>query len=159
MEIRPAQKHELAEILALQKRAFIQEAELYNDYNISPLHQTLAETETEFATKKIYVAIIDEKIIGSIRIQIKKNTAYFGKLIVEPNYQNQGIGRKLLQFAEQEVNHIAHFELFTGQRSQKNLHLYQSMGYTITSIIAETSHVNLVVMNKENPNKPIKGKE
>ncbi|MDR3000476.1 MAG: hypothetical protein LBU89_04340 [Fibromonadaceae bacterium] len=39
---------DLAEILALQKLAYLSEAKLHNNYSIKPLLQTLDELEKEF---------------------------------------------------------------------------------------------------------------
>ena len=41
MEIEPAMIEDAAEILALQKLAYRSEAEIYNDFSIQPLLQTL----------------------------------------------------------------------------------------------------------------------
>ena len=45
--------------------------------------------------------IRDEKIIGSVLLIAKKEVLYLGMLTVSPELQNSGIGRQLLQAAEQ----------------------------------------------------------
>jgi len=51
-----------------------------------------------------------------------------GSVIVDPNYSNRGIGKKLMSAIEKCFEGIR-FELFTGHRSEKNLALYQKLGY------------------------------
>ena len=150
-EIRKAKHEELPLILALQKRAFHQEALLYNDFTISPLHQSLDDITKEFSDKAIFVACRDNNIVGSVRILIDGNKAFVGKLIVDPEFQNKGIGRKLMLHIENQFCHIPFFELFTGELSAKNIHLYESLGYTIMETIPENDTVNLVVMQKNIP--------
>ena len=45
--------------------------------------------------------IRDEKIIGSVLLIAKKEVLYLGMLTVSPELQNSGIGKQLLQAAEQ----------------------------------------------------------
>ena len=53
MIIKKAEFSDLEEILQLQKLTYKSEAELYNDFNIPPLVQTLKEVEEEFKTEKL----------------------------------------------------------------------------------------------------------
>ena len=149
MEIRKAIKQDLPRILEIQKRAFLSEAERYNDFNIPPLHQTIEELEQEFTEKQIWVATIENEIVGSFRIYSKNQIGYIGKLIVLPEFQNKGIGRTLMTKAENLFTDILKIEIYTGEKSVKNIHLYQSLGYQIVGIIPETANVNLVLMEKQ----------
>jgi GNAT superfamily N-acetyltransferase len=47
----------------------------------------------------------------------------------KPDSQNKGIGTKLMQAIEEYFRMAAHYELFTGHRSARNLYLYQKLGY------------------------------
>ena len=38
--------------------------------------------------------------IGSVRVTEKEDSVYIGKLMVLPDYQNQGVGKRLLQTIE-----------------------------------------------------------
>jgi len=121
----------MEEILALQKKAYLSEASIYDDFTIPPLHQTLDAVEKEFNQGYVLKAVTDnDKIVGSVRLAITGDTAYIGKLIVDENYQNKGLGRKLLVEAEALIkDKVSRFELFTGFKSEKNLHIYTSLGY------------------------------
>jgi ribosomal protein S18 acetylase RimI-like enzyme len=148
MKIRKANKDELPSILAIQKEAFYSEAVFYNDYTIPPLHQSIEEITTEFIEKEFLVALIDNQIVGSVRYKKEQTIGYIGKLIVSPRHQNKGIGRRLMIDAEKELMPVSTIELFTGQKSIKNITLYQSLGYTITHTIPDTEKVTLVGMVK-----------
>ena len=63
------------------------------------------------------------------RASIERGTCHIGKLIVHPNHQNLGIGTILLSAAEQHFPEAQRYELFTGQESEKNLHIYRKNGY------------------------------
>ena len=71
----------------------------------------------------------NETIVGSVRAYTSAESCYIGRLIVHPDYQNHGIGKKLLLSIEAIFMSIRRFELFTGDRSLKNLALYQKLDY------------------------------
>jgi ribosomal protein S18 acetylase RimI-like enzyme len=48
----------------------------------------------------------DEKIIGSVLLIAKKEMMYLGMLTVSPELQNSGIGKQLLQAAEQHAQQL-----------------------------------------------------
>jgi len=116
-------------ILALQNLAYQSEAEIYNDYSIQPLTQTLEDLIDEFKTHNVFKAIKGEHLVGSVRIKVNNGTCYVGKLIVHPDHQNQGIGSMLMAYVENQNNSIRRMELFTGHKSIRNILLYKKLGY------------------------------
>jgi len=129
MVITKAEIADLEQILALQYLAYQSEAIIYNDFSIPPLTQTIAEIRQEYENCVFLKAVDDEgNIIGSVRALVDDDTAYIGKLIVHPNVQGQGIGTRLMSAIERESG-AARFELFTGDKSTKNLRLYEHLGY------------------------------
>ena len=130
MQILKASIDDAEEILSLQKLAYHSEAELYNNYDISPLKQTISEIREQFKTQVFLKAVSEGEIIGSVRVYEKDGTCYVGKLIVHPNMQNQGIGMALMRKIESYFQ-PKRFELFTGSKSKKNIYLYEKLGYSI----------------------------
>lgn len=129
MIIEKAEKKDLQIILNLQYLAYQSEARLFNNPNIPPLRQTLAEVENEYQ-KGIVLKAVDEnnEIIGSVRACCDQGTVYIGKLMVHPKMQGQGIGTQLLLAMENEFPKHR-YELFTSSKSKKNMELYEKLGY------------------------------
>ena len=128
MIIAKADKSDLKEILDLQYRAYRSEAELYNDFAIQPLKQTIAQLEQEFEESTILKALINDTIVGSVRARTDENQiCHIGKLIVHPEFQNRGIGTKLMGIIEDLFKHASRYELFTGHKSEKNLLFVQEI--------------------------------
>ncbi len=129
MRIEIAKITDLSEILQLQYLAYQSEAKLNNNYRIPPLLQTLDEVQKEYQNGIILKALDeDNKIIGSVRGHVKRNTLYIGKLIVHPDHRGKGIGTKLLQSIEVTYPKLR-YELFTSSKSKKNIRLYERLGY------------------------------
>jgi len=78
-------------------------------------------------------ALLNGEIVGAVRFTDNNHCIEIERLIVGSKYQNQGIGSSLL--AEiQVMTPAAHcFRLFTGNKSERNIHLYQKMGFQITA--------------------------
>ena len=150
MIIERAGVEDAGEILELQKLAYISEAEIYNDYTIPPLLQTPEEIEGDFQTKVFLKALEGGRMIGSVRAYMDQDTCLIGRLIVHPDHQNQGFGAKLINEIERCFGHAGRFELFTGHKSERNLHLYRKLGYRIFSNKKISENLTLVYMEKFN---------
>ncbi|MNN02229.1 Acetyltransferase YpeA [compost metagenome] len=148
VNIEQAENVDLEGILQLQYLAYQSEAEIYNDYSIPPLTQTITQLEEEFAEQVILKAVVDNRIVGSVRALKDGETCKIGKLIVHPDYQNRGIGSKLMNAIEGRFIHCSKYELFTGAKSLKNISLYQKRGYQQTRKINVSPRLTLIYMEK-----------
>lgn len=149
MIIEQAKKDDLAEILELQKLAYQSQAEIYNEYSIPPLTQTLDEIKEDFTFQIFLKIMINNKIIGSVRAYKEKDTCYINRLMVHPDFQNQGIGNKLMVKIESIFKKINRFELFTGYKSKKNLYLYQKLGYRPFKTEKLSENLYLIYLEKK----------
>lgn len=155
VEILKAEKTDLKQILEIQQRAYISEAKIYNDYNLEPLRQTIVELENEFESLIILKAIINGDVIGSVRASKEGNKCLIGKLIVDPSFQNQGIGTKLMHsiLALDTFKDIKGFELFTGHKSERNINLYKKLGFREYRLEKINEGLTLIYMHKEKDEK------
>ena len=131
MRILKAEMDDLPAILSLQKLAYQSEAELVGDFTIPPLTQTLDGMVDDFNGGTILKAVEEDnpaEVIGSVRGRFLDGTLHIGRLIVHPSYQNRGIGTALLLSIE-ALYPAARYELFTSERSERNLYLYSKNGY------------------------------
>ena len=149
MTIERASLPDAEEILSLQKLSYRSEAEIYNDFSIPPLLQPFGEIRKDFENQVFLKAILDGKIIGSVRAFVREGTCYIGRLIVHPDFQNLGIGTELMERIEETFKEAQRFELFTGHKSEKNLHLYQKLGYQIFKTVKANERLNIVFLEKK----------
>ena len=147
MQISKAVFADLQEILNLQYLAFQSEASLQQNFSIPPLLQTLESVQSEFENGTILKALENGEIIGSVRGRVEDNTLFIGKLIVHPNHQGKGIGSMLLQAIESAYPDIR-YELFTSSKSEKNIRLYQRLGYTCFLKKQVASDMSFVYLEK-----------
>jgi ribosomal protein S18 acetylase RimI-like enzyme len=148
IKIERASVSDSEEILLLQKIAYKSEAEIYNDFSIEPLVQTLEQLRKQFDDHIILKAVVDDTIIGSVRANDQDGTCYIGKLMVNPNHQNKEIG-KMLMNAIEGLFPKSRYELFTGSKSEKNIALYEKLGYKAFRKRLITPDFSLVYLEKK----------
>lgn len=150
MNISIAEEKDLTQILALQKACYFEEAALYDDFSIPPLTQTLNTIKEDFQKETFLKVEYEGNIIGSVRGNIDGQTCKIGRLIVAKAFRNQGIGKKLMHAIEAHFSTANRFELFTGHKSERNLALYQKLGYTECRQQHVNTKLTLIFLEKHN---------
>ena len=88
-------------------------------------------------------------IVGSVRAYRDGDTCHIGKLVVLPEYQNQGIGKALMNAIENHYKIIVRrYELFTGIGDPRNRYLYDGLGYKPFKTEKLNEQVTFVYMEK-----------
>lgn len=146
-DVQLATESDLDEILYLQKCCYLSEAEIHQNYNIQPITQNLEETIEDFNKGKILKIVNGGRIIGSVRAYEENGTCFIGKLIVSRFYQHKGLGKLLMFAIEKEYSHLKRYELFTSNKSEKNLFVYTQLGYKVFKEIKQGS-LNMVFLEK-----------
>ncbi|WP_209493880.1 GNAT family N-acetyltransferase [Streptomyces sp. PvR006] len=147
-------------ILKLQYLCYQSEAELYGDWSIEPLTQSLDALRAELDEGYGLVARLGDEVVASVRARLDEDgTVRIAKLIVHPRMQRHGLGGRLLDGIERHFAETAEtaaqpapspkrFQLFTGHRSEGNLRLYRSKGYAQVSTRELGPKLTLVTLEK-----------
>ncbi len=127
-----APPEDAAEILDLQKRAFVTEAQAHGNWDIEPLKQTLDGILADFDSYTFLKATDGGgAIVGSVKYRTLENRVWVGKLIVDIACRGRGLGRRLLAEVEAQNPAAGQFQLFTAASSGHNIRLYESVGYRV----------------------------
>lgn len=151
MPIEQVEENDLRCVLALQKACFTEVARQMNQFDLPPLQQTFEDIYHEYQ-KSIFLKYLSDsgQIIGSVRgYADENNICHLGKLIVHPDFQNQGIGKKLMYEIEKYFPACIKFSLFTGEETPNTLHLYTRLGYH-TVCKKKLDGICMLFMEKEN---------
>jgi ech hydrogenase subunit C len=144
-----AEKSDAPEILALQKVCYRSEAEIYGDASLPALQQTLEEMQADFDRKVFLKAVLNGKIIGSVRGYEEDQTAYIARVIVHPFFRHRGIGHRLLDDIEHLFAHVKQFEVFTGAQSKMNIAQFTKRGYETVKTEVFSPTITWVYMRRE----------
>ncbi len=144
-----AEKSDAPGILGLQKTAGQCEAEIYNHDNLPALQQTLEELQNDFDRATYIKAVMNDKIIGSVRGQARDDTAYVSGVVVHPYYQHHKIGRRLMEEIEKAFPNAKRFEAFTGRPNVRGLQLLGQTGYSEFKTEPFTPAITWVYVQKD----------
>ncbi|WP_354643485.1 GNAT family N-acetyltransferase [Kitasatospora camelliae] len=140
------------QILKLQYLGYQGEAELYGDWTLDPLTQTLDSLRAEIAEQEVLVARLGDEVVGTVRGRVDElGVAHIGRLVVHPRMQGHGLGRRLLEAVERRLaaeHPVTGYALFTGHRSLANLRLYARHGYRQTAVREVSRRLSIVTMEK-----------
>ena len=132
LEVRSVAAADAGELFTLRRAAFVTEAQQYDDPNIPPLTQTLAELKEDLARPDVVTlgAWLGTRLVGSIRVLLEPGKATLGRFAVAPDLQGKGIGsRLLLEIVPKLPEGTEEVWVFTGRDSLQNLAFYASQGY------------------------------
>lgn len=142
-----ATEQDAGEVLTLQRAAFVSEAQIYGSADMPPLTQTLPEVEAELRSSSGLTARKNGRLVGVIRFVEADGVLLIGRIAIAPDAQGEGIGRALLEAAEQSSD-AAVSELFTGSLSEANIRLYEACGYSETERIPQGDGTEQVFLRK-----------
>jgi len=148
VQIEIAFKNDADKILEIQKAAFQGQAAIYNNYDLPPLTQSQQSIENEFDEKTFLKALVQKEIIGSVRFKLNEGVVTIERIVVKPEHQNKGIGTALLRQVENMVPHAIAYQLFTGNKSVRNIHLYEKSGYKVVNRKIAKQGIELLQMEK-----------
>jgi predicted N-acetyltransferase YhbS len=143
VQIRPWQASDcIEELTRLIHRAYRRNADL--GFHFVATHQGLGVTRERLDAGYPFLASFDGKIIGTITLEYPveiphgeyvtdRPLALFGQFAVDPDVQRSGIGRRLIEIAEEKAVKLGAQEicLDTAQGADHLIGYYQRLGYEI----------------------------
>ncbi|MEV0666556.1 GNAT family N-acetyltransferase [Actinomadura luteofluorescens] len=148
--IERAAPEDAGEMMTVQRAAYVSEAQLYGDPFIPPLVESVEQLRKVLSGDAVALkAVMGGRIVGAVRAQFSDRTCLVGRLVVAPDLQRRGIGRRLMTELESEIaGRTDACVLFTGHLSEANLRLYRRLGYSETHRERVAAHLTLVHMRK-----------
>jgi ribosomal protein S18 acetylase RimI-like enzyme len=134
--IRLATAAEADEIARIINAAFEIEREFRQGDRTSPSEiRKLMSRETFLVVEQM------GRLIGVVEVRVEGSTGYFGMLAVDPSARRAGVGRALVEAAENQCRSAGCtlMTLSTGEDRTELIPYYEKMGYRVTSIEPSTS--------------------
>lgn len=80
---------------------------------------------------KYYKILKNDKAVGAILVFINHDdNNEIGNMFVDPDYQNQGIGTRAIEFIEKTFPQTKKWTVGTPEWATRNLHFYKKCGYS-----------------------------
>lgn len=123
------------EIWKMQKEAFEELFEKYQDFETNPANESIEKTIFRLKQPDTYFYFIqlDEKKVGAVRVVDSKdgNPKRISPIFVLPGFRNMGIAQRAIILVE-EIHGSKNWELGTILQEKGNCYLYEKMGYKAT---------------------------
>lgn len=119
-------------LTAIQKRTFDDDSRLYAGQPVGgPPGYDSIEWQIRIMRQAVYYKILaGERIIGGLIVFNLGDGHYeLGRIYIDPDYQNQGIGTLALRFVEHTYPQARIWTLDTPDWAYRNHHFYEKMGY------------------------------
>lgn len=122
-------------LYSLKFQAFLPLYKKYQDDKTSPVKEPLEKIIAQIQQENTDYYIIEWnlKAIGGVRIKhLDEKICYLSPIYLLPEYQNQGIGRKVILEIFKIYSSVFIWRLDTIEQETKNCRFYESLGFTAT---------------------------
>ena len=126
------------ELLNIQRKSFKEALELYQDFDTNPKFEKIEKISHKIRNHYYYKIIVDRIIIGGAHAYKNGDCHYYiNRVFIHPDFENLGIGKKAMEFIENELPDAKVLSLETPHKSLKNHYFYEKLGYTRTGKVEE----------------------
>ncbi len=136
LSLRVADESDVPQLRVLVNAAYRELAEM--GLNFTGTYQDEAETRARMQGKEVVLAHVDGVLVGTVSLGVEQDDGqlpvlYIGQFAVAPDHKRRGIGRFLLNHAEQRARErgVTRLQLDTAVPAQHLVRLYQSLGYQV----------------------------
>ncbi|MCB2293539.1 GNAT family N-acetyltransferase [Clostridium algoriphilum] len=148
-EVRRAAKSDIEEIRILSKKSFDMYAKSASIAGlVVPFEETYDDVLMAVENTNVFVALFNNEIIGSVRIEIKTdNTAYLTRFGVSEDHQNNGIGKILMNAVDnlmEELN-VHYLYLHTSSRMFSLIRFYYGRHFYIKSTNNDRGYIRALL--------------
>ncbi|MEL6222344.1 MAG: GNAT family N-acetyltransferase [Cyanobacteria bacterium J06627_8] len=163
VQIREATRRDLTSVLALYSQPALD-----NGVVLSMEHaEHIFEQMLTYPNYRLYISVYGSLIIGTFTLLIMDNLIHDGRpsgiveaVAVDPEFQNQGIGKCMMQFAMDRCREFGCYKLMlSANLSRDRAHeFYQSLGFQqhgysfITDLVSSPTPSNTVVVEFNDDN-------
>ena len=115
---------------------------------VAPFEETYDDVLKAIETTNVFVALFNEEIIGSVRIEIKPdNTAYLSRFGVAEVHQNNGIGKILMNAVDNLMTElgITYLYLHTSSRMFSLIRFYYGRCFYIESTNNDRGYIRALL--------------
>jgi len=132
IEIKQAQKRDVGALIETQKRTFMDDNKHKPTWSCmeGPPGYDSVEWNSNWIRKTPYYKIVfNDQIVGGLILFDHGDHYEVGRIWVDPDYQNQGIGQKAMAEMFKRHPEVNSWKLGTPSWAVRNQHFYQKMGF------------------------------
>ena len=148
-EVRRVTLEDVDSIVKISQEAFEKYIKLADIKDTPALHETREQVIKDIDTKIVYVAYINNQVVGSMRIElIDKETAYLSRFGVNTEFQNLGIGKSMMNSLDMELAElkVKRVMLHTASKATSLVRFYYNRGFYIDSTTKDKGYIRALLI-------------
>ena len=113
------------------------------DGTVDALIETPQDIKNSILEKNVFVALIDNIAIGTVRLEILDNhTAYLSRFAVDSSYRNIGVGKALMNIVDKYLtsNNVKTVFLHTASTYSDLMRFYYGRGFYVQSVSTDRGY-------------------
>lgn len=135
-------------LLLLQKAAFQEDLEKYEDFESNPACETYDKLAENIRKYQHFTILEKKTIIGAIDVRGNDERMHIDKVFISTSNQSKGIGTAAIQFVESQFPNTKLWTLYTPHLSFRNHYFYEKFGYQKTKEVQLTQKLILFKYEK-----------
>jgi len=141
--IRRAEEPDAPSVFAILQSGFQEYAAITGQSKLEALNETVEDIRKEIASKAVYIAVIDDKIVGTVRLDIHNDSAYLSRFAVDSESRNIGIGKALMSVVDKYLmaKGVKKVTLHTASRHHALMRFYYGRGFFVESIETDRGYL------------------
>jgi N-acetylglutamate synthase-like GNAT family acetyltransferase len=150
--IRRATVEDAPAVFSILQRAFIEYSKITGQSNLEALSETIEDIKKEIETKAVYIAVIDNNILGTVRLDINGNVAYLSRFAVDSNNRNSGIGKSLISVVDSYLKEmgVKKVTLHTSSKHDVLMRFYYGRGFYVEAIETDRGYLRARMVKEYN---------
>lgn len=134
--IRRARLEDARDVYNILQKAFREYAEAACLQNIEALEETVKDIEDAIMNKVVFIAVIDNKIVGTVRLDITGDKAYISRFAVNSENRNTGIGKAMINLVDKYLisKKVMEASLHTASNYGDLMRFYYGRGFYVESV-------------------------
>ena len=141
--IRRATAEDAPAVFSIIQKAFNEYSRITGQTNLEALYETVEDILKEIQTKVVFIAIINNNIVGTVKLGIKGDEAYLSRFAVDYNSQNTGIGKSLMNEVDTYLKEmgVTKVTLHTSSKHDVLMRLYYGIGFYAEAIETDRGYL------------------
>ncbi|ACL77210.1 GNAT family N-acetyltransferase [Ruminiclostridium cellulolyticum] len=139
----------IATIIQEAFKKYMQDAGL--SVMMDALTENIETIEADIVEKEVYIALIDDKPVGTIRIKLLPDkTAYISRFGVMLDYHNIGIGKSLMNLVDKilKSHGVKKVSLHTASKYRDLIRFYYARDFYVESISTDRGYIRALLVKE-----------
>lgn len=141
--IRQAVESDAAAVFCILQQAFQEYADITGQNHLDALRETVDDIHNAIVEKVVYIAVVDNEVVGTVRLDIDGDRAYLSRFAVGRAARNKGVGKALMGVVDMFLisKKVRQVTLHTASRHTALMRFYYGRGFFVESIETDRGYL------------------